>query len=96
VTLACQTQPKGIGVAALGHFPGRWIVGVPLFGQPGMERHRLALTEAATHAVTGGTAQEASSSFHVMCQVSPASLPLMFPATAVFAAGAAQPDVLCC
>jgi len=90
---ACQTQPKAFSVATPGHFSSRWIVGVPLLRQPGVVGHRLALTKAATSAVTGGTDNVASNSCQIPCKVFQPGFPLMVPAAPVFAAWAAQPDV---
>jgi len=79
-------QPQKFSATRFSHFSGRWIVGVPLPGQPGVVGHRLALTEAATLAVTARTEQVASISCHVACQAIYPSLPFVVPAAFVFAA----------
>jgi len=86
------TQPQRPPATAFGHFSSRWIVGVPLPGQPVVTGHRLALTEAATPAVTGGTDYVASISCHIGCHVSHPTFPFVVPSALVFAAWAAQPD----
>jgi len=92
--MAFWAQPQIFHVTAFGHSSGRWIVGVPLPGQPGVVGHTPALTEAATLAVTGGTEYVTSVSCQVSGKSGHHSLPLMVPAAIMDTAWAAQPDGL--
>jgi len=86
--MTLRTHPKVLRFAAFGHLGrGGGVVRVPLFRQPGVFGHGLALAKAAAFAFTAGADFAATR----LGQVTNLGLPLVVPAAAVEAAWAPQP-----
>jgi len=90
--MALGTQPAMLGVTVAGHLVGGGgVVGVPLFGQPGVCGRGLALAEPMpAPAVAVGADYLAA----VLRQIADLGLPLVHPAAPVGTAMAPQPDDL--